>query len=80
MLHLMTAEEARQKAIDSVTDRVDREIARTADVIEKAANNGDFEADTWQLLPVVQEKLMRLGYQVGNIKQGCNEFTRINWG
>lgn len=79
MLHLMTAEEARQKAIDSISDRIDSEITKTADVIEKAANNGDFEADTWLLLPVVQEKLMCLGYQVGNIKQGCSEFTRISW-
>lgn len=80
MLYLMTAEEARKKAVNSVSDRIDREIAKVAETIEKAANEGDFEIDMWPLLPVVQEKLMRLGYKVGNIKQDCNEFTRINWG
>ena len=65
---MMTAEEARKIAIDAVSTKIENDIKRVEEAIAKAAKAGEFQVDTYELLPVVQEKLTRLGYKVEKVK------------
>jgi len=78
---MMTAKEAREIAIDAVSTRIDNDIKRAEEAITRAAKAGEFQVDMYELLPVVQEKLTRLGYKVKNhIDDEYEKYTRINWG
>ena len=78
---MMTAEEARKIAVEAVSTRIDKDIKRAEEAIAKAAKVGDFQVDMYILLPIVQEKLIRLGYKVENrIDSDDEKYTRIWWG